>query len=145
MLNSKFLNISLKTWIMIILTILYLIFKKKREKFTELNNNSRGRHVFEISNDKIKAYNFNTSWCGFSKDFQPNWNTFSKNNNDSNVDIIDVKCDDDSNQDSKRLCQKYPVRGYPTILFVKGENVAEYSGDRTPKDIEIALQNFKKN
>ena len=146
MLNSKFLNISLKTWIMIIVTILYLIFKKNPEKFTESENDSD--NIIETSENpeipvRTKAYNFNTTWCSFSRQFQPTWDKFDKVNNDSDVDIIDVKCDDESNKDSKKLCQQYPVRGYPTVLFVRGENIAEYSGDRSATDLEKTLQNFK--
>ena len=131
---------------MIIVTILYLIFKKNPEKFTESENNSD--NITETSENpeipvRTKAYNFNTTWCGFSRQFQPTWEEFNQANNDSDVDIIDVKCDDESNKDSKKLCQQYPVRGYPTVLFVKGENVAEYSGDRSAIDLEKSLQNFK--
>ena len=85
MLNYKFLNISFKTWIMIILTILYLIFKKKSEDFTssvtsEKTISERCSPKSPNNNQKIKVYNFNTLWCGISRDFQPNWNTFSKDN-----------------------------------------------------------------
>ena len=150
MLNSKFLNISLKTWIMIIITILYLIFKKKPEEFSESCNNFTPPDpvVTEIDNSvlvsdkKIKAYNFNTSWCGYSRSFQSNWDTFANNNSDTDVDIIDVKCDEN---DNKSLCSKYSIPGYPTVLFVKGENVAEYSGDRSPNDLKKALEHFKNN
>ena len=138
---------------MIFVTILYLIFKKKPEKFTESENQCSSvneRPSENISSDELSdvrvrttAYNFNTSWCGFSRQFQPTWDKLNEDNNDSEVDIIDVKCDDENNQDAKKLCQKYPVRGYPTVLFVKGDNIVEYSGDRTLKDLKDSLDNFK--
>ena len=145
MLNYKFLNISFKTWIMIILTILYLIFKKKSEDFTssvtsEKTISERCSPKSPNNNQKIKVYNFNTLWCGISRDFQPNWNTFSKDNKSNDVEIIDVKCD---NKDNEELCNKYRVPGYPTVLFVKGDKVAEYQGDRTPKDLAETLKKFK--
>ena len=75
--------------------------------------------------------------------FNHTWDKLNEDNNDSGVDIIDVKCDDENNQDAKKLCQKYPVRGYPTVLFVKGDNIVEYSGDRTFKDLKDSLEYFK--
>jgi len=149
MLNNRFLNISIKTWLMIFVTILYLIFKKKPERFTDsVNQCSSDSDTLSdnsSSNYKVRttAYNFNTSWCGFSRQFQPTWDKLNEDNNDSDIDIIDVKCDDENNEDSKKLCQKYPVRGYPTVLFVKGDNIVEYSGDRTLKDLKDSLNNFK--
>lgn len=132
---------------MILITILYLILKKKPEKFSKCNNFNSEENTesstIEATDEKIKAYNFNTSWCGYSRAFQENWDKFNQSNNDKDVEIIDVKCDDENNSISKQLCKQYPVRGYPTVLFVKGENVAEYSGNREPDDLEKALQNFK--
>ena len=139
MLNNKFLNISFKTWIMIFFTILYLIFKKKQEDFTSKCSSKKSPEAPK-SNNKIKVYNFNTLWCSISRDFQDNWDEFSKKNKSDNVDIIDVKCDNDKFKD---LCKKYPVPGYPTVLFVKGDKVAEYQGDRTPKDLAETLKRFK--
>ena len=145
MLNNKFLNISFKTWIIIFLTILYLIFKKKPEDFTSKCSSKKSKIISKSnsvnkSNNKIKVYNFNTLWCSISRDFQDSWDEFSKKNKSDNVDIIDVKCDNDKFKD---LCKKYPVPGYPTVLFVKGEKVAEYQGDRTPKDLAETLKRFK--
>ena len=39
MLNNRFLNISIKTWLMIFVTILYLIFKKNQKNLLNLKIN----------------------------------------------------------------------------------------------------------
>tara|TARA_B110000908_G_C10151928_1_gene401741 strand:- start:566 stop:1006 length:441 start_codon:yes stop_codon:yes gene_type:complete len=144
MLNIKFLNISLKSWLMIIVTIVFLIFKKNPEKFSKpsLDTSIKScKETSEIKDNKIKVYNFNTVWCGISRDFQSNWDKFVKDTNESDIDLIDVKCDDKKN---KKLCEKYNIPGYPTVLFVKGSKIGEYAGDRTPSDLTTTLQNFKK-
>jgi len=87
-----------------------------------------------INFDKIEGpkettiYNFNTSWCGYSVRFQPIWDEFAENNKNSNVKIIDVKCDNSENED---LCNKYSIEGYPTILKVKQDVITPFSGSRT--------------
>ena len=90
-----------------------------------------------ITNTKIKIYNFNTSWCGYSVQFQPVWNTFynSIKIND-NVEAFDIKCDDNKN---KELCTKYNIEGYPTIIIDNGTNITKYNGPRTLEGLKKAV------
>ena len=93
------------------------------------------------AHDKIYAYNFNTSWCGYSQQFDPIWNEFcDKVKDKSNIITKDIKCDDDSNHE---ICQKYQsyVPGYPTVLFIKeGHTPIEYDG---PREVDSLLQKAK--
>jgi len=102
--------------------------------FDDYSNNSNN---FVEKNNTI-IYNFNTSWCGYSLKFQPTWDEFSEANKDSNVKIVDVKCDKKENE---LLCNLYPVDGFPTVLKVKGNVVIPYNGQRTLD----GLQNFLNN
>lgn len=79
------------------------------------------------------AYNFNTEWCGFSRQFQSVWDEFSSSCGSIGVKAVDVKCDDDNNAESKSLCEQYRnnIPGFPTVLFVKEEQLIEYRGSRT--------------
>ena len=74
--------------------------------------------------------------------FQPIWNKFSKSVNNNNVSIIDVKCD---NKKNYNLCNKYPIRGFPTILFTSNNFTKEYDGNRTQEDLLKFLDNFIKS
>jgi thiol-disulfide isomerase/thioredoxin len=124
-LNLKIFNIKIITWIFIKISILFFIFFlnfNSKEKYTEKTN-------------KQTIYNFNTTWCKYSRDFQPIWDQFEKENKNENLEIKDVKCDDEN-----ELCNKYPVRGYPTVILDTNGSVKEFSGKRT---IE-ALTNFVK-
>lgn len=140
MFNTKIFNLSILSWTMIIVVIvLFFFMNNDEEKFSEENKTEKEINVKK--NNKIKVYNFNTLWCGYSRQFQPNWDKFADINDDSEVEIKDVKCD---NQTNKELCGKYSIPGFPTVLFVKGDKIAEYSGDRSVEDLKSALENFKK-
>ena len=86
-----------------------------------------------LFNTKLKIFNFNTDWCGWSKRFQPEWDKFtqavkadSKLNN--KVEVFDVKCDNPANQ---QMCEEYNVPGYPYVIVEKNGNRSPYNGERT--------------
>jgi thiol-disulfide isomerase/thioredoxin len=120
-LNIKILNLSIITWIFIIILIILLL-NFNYEKYTQKTN-------------KQTIYNFNTTWCKYSRDFQPIWDQFEKENKNENLEIKDIKCDDEN-----ELCNKYPVRGYPTVILDTNDSVKEFSGKRTIEE----LTNFVK-
>ena len=121
MLEQKFFGLSLLTWIVLVLILVYFFWcRKEQELFTDKVDN------------KLKVYNFNTSWCGYSKEFQPIWDDFQEKHKSNNKVVIqDVKCDDDSNDKAQELCKSYDVPGYPSVIFHKGNKVVDYQGKRT--------------
>ena len=122
-LNIKIFNLKIITWIFIIISILFLLNFGKNENYSNKTN-------------KPIIYNFNTTWCKYSKDFQPIWDQFEKENKNNNIEIKDIKCDDDND-----LCNKYPVRGFPTVIFDNNGIIKEFNGKRTVEE----LNNFVKN
>lgn len=106
----------------------------------KLSNSNKGMNfmLLEDENIKTKVYNFNTSWCKYSIDFQSEWNTFSNSLKESNsIKAIDVKCDDDKN---KELCQKFNIPGYPTVVIELGDNNHIYNGVRTSQSLRKYLE-----
>lgn len=100
-------------------------------------NNGMNFMLLEDENIKTKVYNFNTTWCRYSVDFQSEWNTFSNSLKISDgIKAIDVKCDDDKNKD---LCQKFNVPGYPTVVIESGDNVNIYNGLPTSQSLRKFL------
>ena len=88
-------------------------------------------------NDKmiIKVFNFNTEWCGWSKNFQSEWDLFTKliiDNKLNHIIAYDVKCDNNSNSN---MCKEYDVPGYPYIVIEKMTN-AESKPERIIYDQE---------
>jgi len=127
MLDQKYFGLSLLTWIVILVLIIYFIYctKCRTETFTS-------------EKSKVKVFNFNTKWCGYSKQFQPIWDSFQKKcNSKKNVEIIDVKCDDKKNEN---ICNKYSVPGYPSILFEKDGKVIDYQGERSVDGLHSQLK-----
>ena len=87
---------------------------------------------------KSIIYNFNTSWCGYSVDFQPTWDAFSKELNSSRpsseVVAVDMKCDDGANRD---LCMKWEIRGFPTVIKVVTDGTVDKNGHPNGRKMEL--------
>jgi hypothetical protein len=86
-----------------------------------------------VSSKPVVLSNFNTSWCGWSKKFQPEWDVFmtivkSDNTLNSLVDVRNVNCDND---DNKQLCIDNNVDGYPTVIMNVIGKITKYDGPRT--------------
>lgn len=85
---------------------------------------------------KIKVYNFNTSWCGWSVRFQPEWQKFESEINSkgdlSHVEAHDVKCD---NPENDFLCKEYEVAGFPTVIIETNGKRGVYKGPRDSKNL----------
>jgi thiol-disulfide isomerase/thioredoxin len=82
----------------------------------------------EKTDDTTKIYNFNTAWCGYSVQFQPEWLELENSTKDmSNITAIDVKCDEEGN---KQLCKDYDIDGFPTVIIEKNGKRKVYNGDR---------------
>ena len=117
-------NIS-QSNILILLFWIFLIFLFLNEYFSTSCSSTNE----DFNNTKIKVYNFNTTWCGYSLKFQPIWNSFSKSLEESNnIVAYDVKCDDNKNE---KLAERYHVEGYPTVIIDYGNKFIKYSGPRT--------------
>jgi hypothetical protein len=104
------------------------------ESPTEMENNKPPQvSTVPISNKSIRFYNFNTSWCGWSTKFQPEWDKFmnivrSNPKLNNMVDVQDVKCDNDAN---KQLCAENDVQGFPTVIIKYNDKTINYDGPRT--------------
>jgi thioredoxin-like negative regulator of GroEL len=113
-------------WVWLVATIVLYVTYFSKENFAD-------------TQDEIKIYNFNTEWCGWSKRFQPEWDEFSKNVS-GRVKAIDVKCDNDKNQ---QLCKEFEVPGFPSVIAMVNGKRHEYRGERTAKALKEFAANLK--
>jgi len=74
-------------------------------------------------------------WCGHCKKAAPEFEKLSSaspiklsNGTQATVKILDADQD-------KAEIKKYNVRGYPSILIVKGSDTTEYPGERTSQGV----------
>ncbi|KAF2275599.1 thioredoxin-domain-containing protein [Westerdykella ornata] len=72
---------------------------------------------------------FYAPWCHHCQAMQPNWAAMAREMR-GKLNIGEVNCDAE-----KRLCRDAGVRGYPTLLFFRGGERAEYNGLRGVGDL----------
>ena len=128
MLDQKYFGLSLKIWILMAIIVAYYIYCNKKNS----------KEDFSAEENTVKVFNFNTEWCGYSKQFQDTWDKFQvRNKTKKNVEIKDVKCD---NKKNYKMCEEYQVQGYPTVIFEKGSSKIDYQGSRTVEGLEAKLK-----
>ncbi len=94
--------------------------------------NINGR-VVELTDDNFDGttkgepwfIDFYATWCGHCKQLEPTWIKLGEQLK-GKVNIGKVE----ASQNSK-VANRFSVQGYPTLLFINGENVIKYKGDRT--------------
>lgn len=73
---------------------------------------------------------FYAPWCGHCKKLEPIWKHVAQSLTSQPVRVGRVDC-----TKFTKVAQEFDIRGFPTIMFLKGENVYTYEGDRTREDI----------
>ena len=143
-LSDKFWGLSVLSWILIIIILVFFIYRifstSSPKNISNSNNSVSETERFESekpsSDNTVKVYNFNTSWCGWSVKFQPEWikfeNQVKSNPQLSNIQAFDIKCDKPENE---AKCKEYEVEGFPTIIIEAGGRKGIYKGPREAKDL----------
>jgi len=138
--NDKIWGLSILSWILIIIILVFFIYKVFYTTKSDSNNDNEFEN-FEgtntpVDDDVVKVYNFNTSWCGWSVKFQPEWNKFSeeikKNSELNNIKAFDIKCDKPENE---AVCKEFDVQGFPTVIIESDGRRGVYKGPRESKDL----------
>jgi len=139
-LNDRIYGLSLWSWILITIVLIFFFVQifftneipdETNKKVTVDNkNNTPNTEKFQNSKN-VKVYNFNTSWCGWSVKFQPEWTKFEETiKNDfslDNVQTFDIKCDDPKNEEK---CKEFEVQGFPTVIIEVDGKRGTYNGPR---------------
>jgi thiol-disulfide isomerase/thioredoxin len=85
-------------------------------------------------NSPVEIYLFYADWCPHCTKAKPEWTTFKKSYDGTEVNgyiikCIDVNCTEEGGE-SSRLIQKYSIDSYPTLIMNK-------NGDRIDFDSKI--------
>ena len=96
--------------------------------------------IVNISNNDTtpKIINFNASWCYWSKKLQPIWDALTDSMKNKDIEVLDIKCEQESNEE---LCRRYQIEGFPTIKLIVGNNVIEYDGERSLEGLTSFINN----
>jgi thiol-disulfide isomerase/thioredoxin len=145
--KEKILDIPIWACIALLTSAYFFYEQNKKKQNSKHNAKPVNKHIkklekFAEPKTKVTAYNFNTSWCGYSTRFQPTWDKFADtvdDNYDGTVKVVDVKCDQDEFKD---MCSKYNVQGYPTVIFEVNGKPQAYNGARTVDALVNTLDSY---
>lgn len=114
-----------------------------KERFTNDYEDYEEIQGSQKNSKNIKVYNFNTSWCGWSVRFQPEWQKFEEACKSDptlkNVEAFDVKCDQPENEN---LCKQFEVEGFPTVIIEANGKRGVYKGAREAKEIADTVRDL---
>ena len=134
---------SLKNLLLLIVLVVVIYLFIYTEDFSTCSNI---KDTFSNSANKnsnlIKVYNFNTSWCGYSVRFQPEWEKFQReieSIDNLNIEAFDIKCD---NTNNKQMCDDYEIPGFPSVIIEKDGEKINYNGPRTAIAIIETIKNL---
>jgi protein disulfide-isomerase-like protein len=89
--------------------------------------------------DQNAMIKFYAPWCGHCKRMTPAWNELHEHHGDSKLVVAKVDC---TKEDSKDLCRKMGVRGFPAVKYQVSHKVGEGWQDyHAARDI-VQLKNF---
>ncbi|CAG7725782.1 unnamed protein product, partial [Allacma fusca] len=84
----------------------------------------------EVRKDGVWLVKFYAPWCGHCKKLEPIFNHVAQALHDTNIRVAKVDC-----TRFPTVASEFNVRGYPTIMFISGNRINIYNGERITQDI----------
>merc|ERR1711874_458857 len=80
-------------------------------------------------------------WCGHCKKLKPDWEKLARQPGVGGVSIAKLDC-----TTNKATCDKYNVKGYPTLLYFRnGEMIEKHSGSKDFQSLKDYVKTMKGN
>lgn len=124
---------------LLVATLLWLVLRRRRSASSAVRRHPTQQHGMQTITDldSFLAQHphatvlFHASWCGHCKKLLPTYESVAAQQDTTTLPMAALECDNND-----QVVQRYKLRGYPTILkFRNGQQVAEYSGNRTASDL----------
>lgn len=127
-------SVDIQTGLLLVLiglAIVYLVLnsreqeeKQQKEKFSARRLKRRER--FQNQSD-AKLVMFYVDWCPHCQKAKPIWKKL--------VDRLanklpKLRLEMINGEENRKLAEKYEIQYFPTILYIKGDSVVEYEGER---------------
>ncbi|AKI80096.1 thioredoxin [Acanthamoeba polyphaga mimivirus] len=104
-------------------------------ELTDSQNQQGGNHTFEVG--KPTVVNFYADWCGFSRQFMPNWEKVRdsvKKKYGERIQLSSLNVGQDT--DKVNISKSAGVNGYPTVVIFKdGNTYHKVAGNASADDI----------
>ncbi|KAB7496918.1 Protein disulfide-isomerase TMX3 [Armadillidium nasatum] len=103
------------------------------EKLTFSQNLKLTEHHSDLdqhSQSGVSVYHFYAPWCGHCKKLEPIWNHVAQTLYNTEIRTGKVDCTRFTG-----LATHFKIKGFPTIMFIKGDTYEFYKGDRTKEEI----------
>ncbi|CAH1995839.1 unnamed protein product [Acanthoscelides obtectus] len=102
----------------------------------ELTEKTFESHV-ATGNHFVKFY---APWCGYCQKLAPTWEELARSYQDNNdVTIAKVDCTQE-----RKICDKFEVKGYPTLLWIEnGKKIEKYKGERQHDNLKAFVEQMK--
>lgn len=132
-------------YFVVICVVLLLIFNYTRMNNTHTNEREKivqneQNNIENIENNKTQNKStlalYYTNWCGYSRQFIPIWDEFIS------IAPQTINYEKYNCEENPSVCNKYNIKGYPTLYLHKGDINIQYNGNRTINDL---LDFVKKN
>merc|ERR1711862_320415 len=87
-----------------------------------------------MTDGKTVFIKFFAPWCGHCKKMAPDWQSLADEWANNEIGLIaEVDC----TTDGKQLCERFGVKGFPSIKYGDPTALEDYTGGRTFKDLSI--------
>lgn len=127
-------SVDIQTGLLLVLiglAIVYLVLnsreqeeKQQKEKFSARRLKRRER--FQNQSD-AKLVMFYVDWCPHCQKAKPIWKKLVDRLSNK---LPKLRLEMINGEENRKLAEKYEIQYFPTILYIKGDSVVEYEGER---------------
>ena len=118
--------------LLLVLLVCLLVPNNRLEGFQSSGCDLTPEQFKKLNKDETIFTLFYANWCGHCKKMKPDWEAAANKVNTNGQKMVMVDLGDQEDSAQEQLRKDYNIRGYPTIIDVKGgKQIGEYSGDRS--------------